>query len=271
MVRAVSQSRVPATAMALVCLVALGIPAAGRAEFLPAGNRLFQSPVADPTSPAATVRLLEPVDGRVRAEINIGDEFGLISWGGGRSQLGIAAGVAARFDLSSDWRDLEVADYTLMIPLDVDFGRLSLRAAYQHTSSHLGDDYIDATDAATIKSVADEIRATVSLPFAPVAGVSARLYAGAGLAFNVLPDDSGRARLQGGAEIRQGSLFAAADLQVLERADWEPALAIRAGWTARGSVAALSIFVEYFSGPLPYLAFIDRLESRWALGLTLGR
>lgn len=256
---------------ALACLVAIGVPAVGRADYFPAGNRLFRAPVADPTRPAATVRLLNPIGGGTRAEINIGDEYGLFSWNDGRCQLGISAGVAARFDLASAFRDLEVADYTLLVPLDVDFGLLSLRAGYQHTSSHLGDDYLDGDSGVTPKRVADEIRGTVSLPLAPVAGVSARVYAGAGLAFNVLPDDAGTVRLQGGAEFRSGSLFVAADLQVLERADWEPAFTARAGWAHPGTVAALSVFLEYFSGPLPYLAFIDRTESRWALGLTLHR
>jgi hypothetical protein len=266
--------RGPAAAAALAALALLALlaaPAAAGAELLPAGHRLFGVLLADPTTPVAAVRVLNQVGGRTYAEINIGDEFGLVSSGGGAVQLGVAAGVAGRFDLSAETRDFQVADYTLLLPLDVALGPLALRTAYQHVSSHLGDDYLDRTHAPDPKRSVDELRVTAAWRFAPLAGTTARLYAGGGLAFNVLPDDAGTGRVQAGVELARGGLFAAADLQLLERAHWKRSFTARAGWALAGAVATARIFVEYFAGPQPYLAFYDSPESRWALGLSFHR
>lgn len=271
------------TARAVVAALAgaalLCLPGPGRAEWWPAGRQLFPAPLADPTQPAYAARLGGADGGRTHADVNLGEEFGILSWAGGRRQVGVAVGVASRFDLSvREVRELQVADYTLAVPVDFDLDRLALRLSYLHVSSHLGDDRIAAQDAAPLhKRASDELRLDVSVPFEPLPGLLARGYAAGGYAYNVLPDGAGRARLQGGGELRRdlpslrGALFAAVDLQVLERAGWEPALTARVGWESEEEPAALTLFVEYATGPPPYLALLDEAESRWGVGLALRR
>lgn len=267
----------PLACAAIACSLSLLAADAAAFEPWPDGRRLFPAAPADPTQPAYSARLGGADGGRAHGDASLGDEFGVFSWGGGRYQVGVAAGVASRFDLSfREVRELQVADYSFTVPFDADLGPLALRLAYLHVSSHLGDDRLKATGAPVVKRASDEVHLHASAPFVPAAGFPARCYAGAGWAYNVLPKGAGRSRLQAGAEVRRplatgGALFAAADLQARERSGWDPALTARAGWESPGTPAPLTLFLEYAAGPLPYLALANRSESRWSLGLTVRR
>lgn len=248
------------------------------ADWFPEGKQVFSPLAADLTQPAYAVRLTGPVGKSRLAEVNIGDEFGIFSWKtkkGGKMQVGLLGGVAARFDISKITNDLEVADYSGALPLDYSRGDWSARCMYWHTSSHLGDDYINHSNPDIVKNVTDEWRGYVS--YSPRAlrrdgRYSARIYTGGGYAFNLLPKREGRKRVQAGIELSVGSgsaeFFGAADLQSLERLGWQPSSSARIGWRKPGVSGTFSAFMEFFSGHLEYLGFMDRKETHWSLGMS---
>ncbi|MFH1619466.1 MAG: DUF1207 domain-containing protein [bacterium] len=206
------------------------------AEWFPQKKRVFTPFLADPTQPAYIVRLTGRNGKRRRADVNMGDEFGIISrpvGENGKLQLGLLGGVEARFDISRMTNDLEIADYSVALPLDYLSEDWSFRTMCWHTSSHLGDDYIKRAAGATElrKNVRDEIRAYASWRRMPWL----RIYSGLAYAFNVLPGHAGRKKFQAGIEVKSGisgnrEIFAASDLRALERSDWRPAFLTRVGW-----------------------------------------
>lgn len=251
-------------------------PHAAHAEWFPEGGRLFKPFIADPTYPSYTVRMSWPLGEGPRGEINIGEEFGIVSWQEDKVQLGILGGVAARFDISRITNDLEVADYTFALPLDYSGGKWAARFMYWHTSSHIGDDYIKRhAGFAVRKNVTDEIRLYLDREFFS----SLRVYGGAGYAMILLPHRHGRNRFQAGVEWQTkpakdspgvGSFFSACDFQALERMGWQPSFSARAGWKKNKTSGqrAFSVFLEFFAGHLEYLGFMDRKETRFSMGIS---
>lgn len=230
---------------------------------------------ADPTQPAFGVRLTGIVGGSQRTEINMGDEVGLVRWdlnGGRKLQFGIMGGVAARFDTSRVTNDFQVADFSVAFPLDYATDKWGLRAMYWHTSSHVGDDYImsnNLSPAFLEKHVTDDLRLTGD--YRPVEGV--RLYGGLYYAFNIIPHTSDRWHGQAGAEaeLRRDShaWFLCGDLRAHARYGWQPSFNSRAGWKYYGGAGNLSLFGEFFTGHLPYLAFETEKETHWSFGFSV--
>ncbi len=260
------------------------------AEWFPKGDRLFKPFITDHAYPSYTVRMSWPVGEGPRGEINMGDEFSIVSWQAGsrpsldllggdspspeaedKVQLGILGGVAARFDISRITNDLEVADYTFALPLDYSGGKWAARFMYWHTSSHIGDDYIKRhAGFAVRKNTTDEIRLYLDREFFS----SLRIYGGVGYAMILLPHRHGRNRFQAGLEWQTkpakdspggGGFFSACDFQALERMGWQPSFSARAGFAGGGG---FSVFLEFFAGHLEYLGFMDRKETRCSLGIS---
>ena len=255
-------------ALALAWTLGAAFPAAARAgELLPPSKELFPPLIADPGQPRYELRWTVPEGSRRVGEIAMGDELGLWRAASGGFQVGAEGGVIGRFDISRVTNDIEVADYTFALPADLALGPASLRLAYWHVSSHLGDDYIRLNAPSLAKATTDEVRTLASWRRQGL-----RLYGGWAWAFHVLPGGGGRSRAQAGAELGgprlgSGRLFAAADLQLPERADWDPDLAVRAGWRVPGRAGAVSFFVEFYEGHLPYQQFMARRETHVAAGL----
>jgi len=257
--------------MALPAVVCAAPAFASDFAFLPR-KKLFAPFIADPQYPVFAVRYSMIAGGANRAEINMGDEFALVSSrlsGGATVQFGIMGGVAARFNISEITNDFEIADFTLAFPFDYSLGPWALRAMYWHTSSHIGDDFIKGGAIAPqllSKHVTDELRFYAS--YNPAGFL--RVYAGPGYAFNLIPSTGERWRLHGGAEARTSgrpvSLFAAADLQSLQRNGWNPSFTARTGVRREGPTSAASVWCEFFSGRLPYLGFMAAAETKWSLG-----
>lgn len=257
----------------LLSLALMLLPAAcAAAEFLP-GKNLFRPFIADPTQPSYNVRLTGRVGAGKMAEINMGDGFGAVGWdlaSGAQLRLGIMGGVAARFDIAKVTNDIQVADYSLLFPLDYKKGPWELRAMYWHTSSHLGDDYIKSNNMQPgdlDKHVTDDGRLLASYNVTP----ELRVYGGGGYAFNMIADSDGRHMLHGGWECvlpagEKTSYFTAMDLQSWQRVGWRPSFTARTGVRAQGKQAA-SVYLEFFSGQLLYLGLMPRTETHWSLGL----
>jgi hypothetical protein len=150
-------------------------------------------------------------------------------------QVGLQASVFTRFNRDVDsagFLDINSADYTIFIPVDLQFGRVVVRTGFGHTSSHLGEieaqrrilngeavfydrsflyrrDYVRVV---TAWDVTDRIR----------------IYGGASVAVHLTPD-GGRTAAQAGVEWTGppralGALarqwFAGVDLQAWAESDW---------------------------------------------------
>jgi len=245
---------------------------AGAADFqwLPQKN-LFEPLIADPTYPTFALKYSAVAHRGWRAETDMGGEFSIAALkleNGAKAQFSIDGGVAARFDISRITNDFEIADFSLVLPVDYSIGPLAMRFMYWHTSSHVGDDYIisnSLSPSQLSKHVTDDFRFLAS--YKPVEFL--RLYGGGGWAFNQIPHVQKRWRTQFGAEASTPgpqSLFAAFDFQSLERNNWNPSFTARAGVKSAGEYSAVSAFCEFFSGRTPYLGFMDSSETRWSLG-----
>jgi len=233
-------------------------------EWLPEKKQLFKPFQADQTQPSYVTRVSFPSGQGKRAEVNMGDEFGIYrgSLNGNSIQAGVMGGVAARFDISRVTNDLEIADYSLALPVDYALGGWAFRGMYWHTSSHIGDDYIRSRNVSVRKNVTDEIKFYASRDITPQL-LSLRLYAGGGYAFNYLPKRSGALRAHAGAEwYHAKGWFCAVDLQSLARLKYQPSLNARFGWRKHGRTGDFSIFGEFAAGHMPYLGFMGKKRNQ---------
>ncbi|MBI5202588.1 MAG: DUF1207 domain-containing protein [Elusimicrobia bacterium] len=262
-------------------LLALLLAAAGEAgaqgyipEPLTSAREYYEPLMADPTEPSYGGRLLYPPGGNRYGEVTIGDYVGLTRWKifGVDTQLNIGGGAISRFNLSTRRNNLEVVDFSAGMPVDfhVAKGR-TVRVAYWHVSSHLGDDYIQRIRPTLIKRAFDSVKTTLS--WSP--NEYARLYAGGSYAFNTV-NLRGRGAVQVGFEALSRPFvkpsiraFLAQDFQSFERVRWQPSYNIRGGlrWSDHKRIAAASLFLEYFTGRLYYLQFQEQHESHWGFGL----
>ena len=265
-------------AAAGLLLAALSVPAARPAgaqepDWLPSSKEYFWPLLADPTEPHYGVRLTMPAKRRRVGEIALGDTLGVYRFHSGATdvQLNLGGGVIGRFDVSKLTNDFQAADFTFALPVDVHRGRHDLRLMYWHVSSHLGDDFIAHESPVLRKALTDELRWLYS--FGPG---RLRFYGGHAWAFSVSPHGSRRNRFHGGAEwsgrpFLNGRAHAllAGHLERLERAGPGLDLTLRAGVRVADEqrVGALTYFVEFFNGHLPYQQFTSRRETHGALGL----
>ncbi len=263
----------------LVCalLNLLASPAGRCGEWIPSGKELFPLIFADPLELSYALRLTTPVGKKNLAEINLGDYLGIYRWSLGEDrllQVGLGGGVGGRFDISRASNDFQVADFTAAVPLDLALGKNNtVRFAYWHVSSHIGDDYIRTEAPAISKHFTDEMRLVWS--FIPARFL--RLCAGGSHAFKMLPPAKSNS-LEASVELRS-PVFRNGSAQVLfgtgirapQRNGWKPSSTTKLGVKATDAqrVGALTLYVEYFSGRLLYQQFGDRKESHWTLGLAL--
>ncbi|MEX2528185.1 MAG: DUF1207 domain-containing protein [Gemmatimonadota bacterium] len=133
---------------------------------------LFQGPLADPLEPGLRGALvysdlLEPenfgqerpadfldafasMKREAQALVNLGGGLPLWQWGmaaSGAIQVGIQAGVTARFRMSVPTNDLVATDWVAALPVEARWGEWSGRMRFLHRSAHLGDEFLRATQA----------------------------------------------------------------------------------------------------------------------------
>lgn len=244
--------------------------------WFPGAKELVGSILADPAEPQYALRYSIPVGKVGMGEVSMGDTFGVYRSDlgeGWQFQLSAGGGVAARFDLSQRTNDLQIADFTGILPLDIKYGReWGMRLMYWHTSSHLGDDFIKRTSPPLGKNVTDEFRWYLDFTPSP----AWRFYTGTGYAFKLIPFDVGN-RFQMGMEwfspfLAKNSIqyFFWSDVQSLERVAWNLSLNARAGFRVGDphGEGKLSFFLEFFSGWLPYLGFFHQKETHWGMGFV---
>ncbi|MBI3607942.1 MAG: DUF1207 domain-containing protein [Nitrospirae bacterium] len=203
-------------------------------DILP-GESAFRPLLADPREAQYLMRYLLGAS-RARGEAAFGDTFGLVRVGDIQSvQFGIQASVYTRFnrDVNSvGFLDVNSADYTIFLPVDVHQGPVDVRVGLGHLSSHLGETEVQRRivfgganffDRAFLYR-RDFIRSVVSFETTE----AVRLYAGGSYGVHVTPLRP-RGAGQVGAELLstprllgrlQRQWYLAVDFQSWAEADW---------------------------------------------------
>jgi hypothetical protein len=242
--------------------------------------RYMRAPLADPTAPRISISLMSTdllatqgperpafeIDaGAVRevvANVGIGAVFPLLQlarWDGGGALLAVDGRVFARFRVEHPRRDDMGQDWYVGGAIEGAHQRLSGRVAVIHRSSHLGDEFVEATGAERIEFGGEEVelRAAYEVP-----GL-ARVYGGGSWIFrSYLPwdprlrqmDVSDRGLVQFGMDREwqpwpdpRFTLFAGADYYSAQRTNWHPAFAAAAGAGIR-TQRSLRVTLRAFSG-----------------------
>jgi hypothetical protein len=250
------------------------IPAAEATGYvaLPHGN-VFCPLLADPKQPRSFLGVLresEVFDTDIGA-IGLGDELGLLRWGGSRPgdglQLGIAAAVFAQFDLRTPSVNLINTDFLVGLPITFRHAGFSLSVRPYHQSSHLGDEFLLDTDIERENLSFESVQLLLSQELGPL-----RVYAGGERLFNREPAAIEPMLAQGGVELRPvGTLelgtvsrvgfVAGLDVKTSEQQDWNPAWSGRAGFEFGRPRDALNpgrrvlLLFEFYQGPTPYGQF----------------
>jgi hypothetical protein len=148
-----------------------------------------------------------------------------------------------------------------------------LQVRYHHTSSHLGDEYIDRFDAA----VEDYSRDVAGFTMLYQATETFAVYGGGNWAFNVHPVGAGRFLLRAGAQAEATNRtrafipYGAADVQWQQDNDWDPRLNVQVGVRlpeVRGR-RPLRVAMEFLAGPSPQGQFREQHVRHFTLGLYI--
>jgi hypothetical protein len=250
----------------------------------PAG-RLFPTAIADPTAPGVGVSALGVTElgvedaGDVRVMLQLGGQFGVVRWqpraeAGWTLQLGIDGGFNGQFDATRKtdnigWDGL----YGVTVSAASPHG-LVLRFGTMHTSSHVGDEYIERTGRERIGYTRQELLLGVSWP----ATRTLRLYAEVGGAVHLLNDELQQPwRVQAGAEFLKpgwpfrdrGGWYAAVDAGSWEERDWAVDLSAQLGLFYPAGDRRWRTGIGFHSGRVPIGEFFQDTETYWSLGLYI--
>jgi Protein of unknown function (DUF1207) len=211
-----------------------------------------------------------------RTGLKAGGRFGVVRWGaespeGRRWQISIDAGLDAMFDSQHKMDSIGWdGDYGLTATTD-SFGRFSYKIGLLHTSSHVGDEYMERTGRTRIDYTREELALGARFRAAP----EWNAYAELGIAYKELTEEQARWRWQGGVEwessrtLLRGHFvwYAAFDLALWQERDWRPDVALQGGLAARGGGRTWRFGVEYSNGRVPLGEFFMDTEARVTLGI----
>jgi hypothetical protein len=275
----------------------------GRGALLPE-VRHFRMPLADPMSPRiftglTTTSLLatqggerprfNPPNRRMPARewvatVGIGGIFPLVrlaEWEGGGAVLSLDGRVFGRFRVEHPTRDDMGQDWYVGGAVEAARHRWSGRLAVIHRSSHLGDEFVEATGARRIEFGSEQLDVLAAYE-APGA---VRLYGGGAWIFRsyLRWDDRleamgihDRALVQLGADGEwqpwadpRFHVLAGAEYYTAERSGWRPALSAVAGIGVR-ETRSLQLKVRAFSGPSHMGQFFLTDERYMSVELSAG-
>jgi hypothetical protein len=261
--------------------------------------RHFPSPAGDPIEPRFAIGLavtnlfetrgperpafaVAPASGtEVQASAAIGGTIPLLQLVGGRVVVAAQAGVFARFRIERPSRDDLGQDWVVGVPIEVAWSRMSARIRIVHRSSHLGDEFTEATGARRIEMGGESIDGLFAYR---VSGI--RLYGGGGWIFHSNTDNTDvlvrRGRLdrftvQAGADTEMRpfgdprlSLVAGADWQSAERTAWRGTLGFAGALRVQMGTREARLAARYAGGNSALGQFFLTPEEVWTLELVLG-
>ncbi len=185
-------------------------------------------------------------------------------------QTDIFATVMSRF---VEERTFAAVDYRFGVPFTYAIGPWSFKTSYEHTSCHVGDEFLLKEHLTSKDSTRNE--AVFGIAFKPLDAL--RLYAqiGYGVAESSFVKGFDRWRYTCGVEWSKpgptsvwGQPYAAMDLEFRGDEDYTPNFTAQIGWQWLGAYSApgFRIALEYYDGRSPFGQFIDQHESWEALG-----
>ena len=240
-------------------------------DYLPT-RRLWTPPLANQREPRMYAKLNTAND-ESTIDTAIGSEFGLVRWAPcNRPYEGIQIdGMAAVFTRFNDRRLLVTSDFRAGVPITYAKGPWQAKISYEHTSTHVGDEYAESTGRRQTPHVRDEIVFGLSRHFTE----ELRLYGQVGYSFvtsDVVGED--RMRYDWGVEWatlrptgRWGKPFGAFDMDLRSDQDFQPNITAQLGWMWRRRVAGRTarIAAELYNGKSPYGQFFQDDEDWFGL------
>lgn len=265
------------------------IPEEGKASkaalhVAPAGD-LYPPYIADPHRPGNAVLLMAipdstiPATGSPRFNLKTGGRFGLLrsrpasnrekGW-----QLSIEGGLDGQFDLENEQDNIGWDGNYGMVLTFARSERLGLKLGARHTSSHLGDEYLQSTGRKRLGY--RRLDLSLGTAWKPVPHL--RLYADGGYGV-----DQGAGsvqdplRLQAGLEFLapkrfwkgRAAWYLALDATAMQERSWRLDTALQTGFELPSTGRVWRLGVEVYRGRPSMGEFFQHTESHIALGLWL--
>ena len=250
-------------------------PSGWHLQFLPNGL-LYPAYLAGGREPRFASQWVHQRDQGVLWDAALGGRVGMLRFGSADDvwpegfQLDIEGAVFPRMSLERD-RDLVSADFRFGVPLTLRLGKWEAKFAYDHLSSHLGDEYMETfPDAERVNYVRDGMIFGLAMWPCP----DWRFYTEAAWAFHF---DGGSEALefQFGVDYSSversgffGDPFFAANGRLREDLDFGGAITIQAGRQWRGqSGHLLRVGAHYFNGKSEQYQFANEHEEQIGVGM----
>jgi hypothetical protein len=238
---------------------------------------LWEPPLANPLQPRMYVmpNSLRNANTLNTVDTAIGGTVGLIRNGTDDVtrqgfQIDFFAVVLSRW---ADFRESVGVDYRVGLPLTFAWGNWQAKIAYEHTSTHLGDQFVEQAHRFNVGHVRDETVFGLS----HLCWDQVRVYGIFGYAFNTSSlVGSRRTRFDWGVEWSKqqstgwaGQPFAAFDMELRSDQDYTANTTTQVGWQWKelDSRASLRVAAQYYTGSSPYGQFFRDRESWWGLGV----
>jgi Protein of unknown function (DUF1207) len=240
---------------------------------------LWKPPIANLREPQF-YGIFHNISGKSYIDTAIGTQFGLGRIGPvGKSdptrqlenegiQLDVFAAVFTRFDPK---RFLTAIDYRAGIPLVYKKGPWSTKLSYEHTSTHIGDEYSQAFGVKQKPLVLDEVVFGLSRYW----GEHLRAYGQFGYAFNTAKEtnNNNRTRFDWGISYSNyydtgptGRPFAAYDMDVRSYQNNTPNNSFQLGWQWVNHGRSVRLAFQYYEGRSMYGQFYTKNENWYGFG-----
>ena len=235
---------------------------------------LWKPPIANLREPQF-YGIFHNISGKSYIDTGIGAQFGLGRIGPvGRSdptkqlenegiQLDVFGAVFTRFDPK---RFLTALDYRAGIPLTYKKGPWSTKLSYEHTSTHIGDEYSQAYHVYQKPLVLDEVVYGLSRYF----GDHLRLYGQIGYAFNTAKETNAnnRTRFDWGLSYENyydtgpaGRPYAAYDMDIRSYQSYTPNNSCQIGWQWTNHGRSVRLAIQLYEGKSMFGQFYTKNES----------
>ena len=218
-----------------------------------------------------------PDAGSRRFNLQAGGRFGLVRFIPAGAphrpwQLNFEGGLDAQFDIEHSLDNIGWdGNYGLVVTTALT-PVVSLKFGAVHTSSHLGDEYMQRTGRTRIGYLREEIQLAFDYRLWPWV----RIYMEGGYSY-----DSGRShqeepgRFQAGLEFEktrpmgagQAGGYLAADFSAMEERDWQVDTALQAGLITRSPTRAWRLGATFYHGRPTLSEFFDKTETLCIFGL----